>query len=59
VIFAPKIDVSFKKSPIKQKKPALRWVFLGGFFWVLLGGFFIANPARNNVPKLPQLLGWY
>jgi hypothetical protein len=27
VAFAPKTDASFKKKPIKPKKPALSWVF--------------------------------
>jgi hypothetical protein len=48
VTFAPKIDVSFKKSQYNPKNPTLRWVFFKRVFWVLLGGFFIANPEINS-----------
>jgi hypothetical protein len=50
VTFAPKIDVSFKKKPIKPKKNHFevgffKRVFLGFIGRVFLGRFFIANPG--------------
>jgi hypothetical protein len=45
--FCTKNRCQFLKKPIKPKKPALRWVFLGVFFLVLLGGFYIANPVPD------------
>jgi hypothetical protein len=55
--FAQKIYVNFKKNPIK---PALRWVFLGGFFRRFFFGFirrfFFGFIRRVFLGGLPTLL---